>query len=237
MIPVSSQPYYYPGAWVTAGISDAVVTAGTQYALVLESSTFAWSYTFTPYPGGQLFYGDGGWHVAAGWGGSQKTAAFETYVATPIAYAPPPPPPATTTPCSSGVCPAVTGSISPKDSTARVTSLVHFQELRDGTVHGILNFNDSRTGDFVLQGCTTGSAACSLTVTRLTCTDPNAITVAGTYTPKGETAGDYRLTLSGVRGGIGTFTLTAGNYTYTLTLKGIVDVTCPPVAGVTAEQR
>jgi hypothetical protein len=79
----------------------------------------------------------------------------------------------------------------------------------------------------VLQGCATQSAACRLTVTTFACTDQHAITVAGTYTPKEETAGNYLLTLSGIRGGIGTLTLTAGDSTYTLTRKGIVDVTCP----------
>ncbi|MGW8288309.1 MAG: hypothetical protein ACWGOD_08705 [Desulfobulbales bacterium] len=39
----------------------------------------------------------------------------------------------------------------------------------------------------------------------------------------------YELNLSGVRDGIGTFTLESGEYDYTLTRKGIVDVTCPPI--------
>jgi len=131
----------------------------------------------------------------------------------------------------------VSGSVTPTDSTARITSNVQFQELPDGTVHGSLNFNDSKTGNFVLHGCTTNSVACRLTVTTFACTDQHAITVAGTYTPKGETEGDYLLTMSGTKGGIGSFTFTAGPYTYTLTHDGIVDVTCPPGAGAAAGQR
>jgi hypothetical protein len=68
-----------------------------------------------------------------------------------------------------------------------------------------------------------------LTVTTFACTDQHAITVAGTYKPPRGTAGEYQLSLSGVRDGIGTFTLTAGDYTYTLSHNGIVNVTCPPI--------
>jgi hypothetical protein len=131
----------------------------------------------------------------------------------------------------------VGGFVNPPDSPARVTSNVRFWERTDGKIDGILHFDDSRTGSFVLKGCGTASAACRLTVTTFACTDEHAIRVAGTYTPKGEAAGNYRLTLSGVKDGIGTFTLTAGNYTYTLTHNGIVDVTCPSAAGVVAGQR
>jgi hypothetical protein len=218
---------FAPPTWITIPISGAVVTAGTQYALVLNDPTgeFVWlngGYGgVDPYPGGHMLFSNG-----YGWTVEPVDADFETYVATPLAFAPPPPP-ATITPCSSGVCPAVIASVTPKDSTARVTSTVQFQERPDGTVHGILNFNDSRTGDLALKGCVTDSTACLLTVTTFDCADEHAITVAGTYTPRGETAADYLLTLSGVRDGIGTFTLTVGDYTYTLTRHGIVDVTCP----------
>ena len=154
---------------------------------------------------------------------------FQTYVATPVVSAAAPPP-AGIMPCSSGVCPAAAGWITPRDSTARVTSYVHFHERPDGKVYGILDFNNSRTGNVVLQGFVTEWAAWRLKVTTFACTDEHAITVAGTYTPKRGTSTPYQLTLSGVRDGIGTFTLTAGDYTYTLSHNGIVDVRCPPIA-------
>jgi hypothetical protein len=216
--------------WITIGISGggAAVSAGTQYALVLDSDfgKFLWACSLNTadwYQYGEMLFYDSysGWMPYVTTYGVSD-AMFETYVATPVVSAP-----ATITPCSFGICPAVGGSVTPKDSTARLTSNVQFQELPNGTVHGILNFNDSKTGNFVLHGCTTASAACRLTVTTFACTDQHAITVAGTFTPKGETASNYLLTLSGVSDGIGTFTLTAGDYTYTLMHNGIVDVTCP----------
>ena len=246
-IPASSIPAQgHPGSpgWVTIGISGGVaVTAGTQYALVLRvgGGLFSWMFTDRDlYPGGHMIFNSNqGWTVNPYPSDYRASfdAIFETYVVMPVAPTPAPEPPPRITPCSSGVCPVVAGIVTPPDSTARVTSNVVFQEFLDGRVHGILNFNDSRTGNFVLQGCTTASTACRLTVTTFACTDQHAITVAGTYTPQGETAGDYRLTLSGVRGGIGTFTLSADDYTYTLTRYGIVDVTCPPGAGDVAGQR
>ncbi len=246
-LPASSTPPW-AGGWVTIGIEDAVVTAGTKYALVLDvgpgDGDYVWGYAYDSYAGGDMVVNNGsGWMVekencACAHNGTPDDAAFETYVAPFIATAPPPPPPpATITACSSGVCPGVMGSISPPDSTAQITSNVQFQELRDGRIHGVLHFDGSRTGNFVLQGCTTDSAACRLTVAMFACTDQHAITVAGTYTQKGETAGNYRLSLSGTRGGIGTFTLKAGDYAYSLTRDGIVDVTCPPVAGIVEGQR
>ena len=96
-----------------------------------------------------------------------------------------------------------------------------------------MNFNDSRTGEVVLQGCTTDSTACRLTVTTFFCTDEHTITIKGHYTPKGEDEHYYALNLSGVKNETGTFTLILGlpgigDQTYTFTRKGIVDVTCPP---------
>ncbi len=226
-IPASSLPEECNFLWVNIGISGggAAVTAGSHYAVVLDSDfgQFIWLLNNGDlYKGGAMLqYNNYGWSFY-----NSSDAVFETYVATPVVSAPPSPP-ATITPCSYGICPAVGGSVTPKDSTARLTSNVQFQELPDGTVHGILNFNDSKTGNFVLHGCTTASAACRLTVTTFACTDQHAITVAGTFTPQGETASNYQLTLSGVSDGIGTFTLTAGDYTYTLMHNGIVDVTCP----------
>lgn len=52
--------------------------------------------------------------------------------------------------------------------------------------------------------------------------------VAGTYTPRGGTATGYQLTLSGAANGPGTFSLMTGDYSFTVTLEGIVNVTCPP---------
>lgn len=214
------------GSWIEIGISGAVVRAGIQYALVLRgSSNFLWHYSFNPYEGGELYIYDGqSW--GGNWPDTPRTLTLKTYIATLLPHSTPPPP-AEITPCSFGVCPSVIGSITPKDSTARLMSNFNFKEMRNGKVRGVLNFNDSRTGDFVLRGCTTESAACRLTVDTFACTDQHAITVAGTYKRKGETAGEYMLTLSGVKDGIGTFTLTADDYSYNFMLDGIVNVTCP----------
>jgi hypothetical protein len=152
---------------------------------------------------------------------------FQTYLATPVGLVTLSAP--EITPCSDGVCPEVAARIRPNDSTARVSSHVHFHERPDGKVYGTLDFNKSRTGNFEVEDCVTGWAPCRLTVTTFACTDQHAITVAGTYTPKRGSSTPYQLTLSGVRDGIGTFTLSAGDYTYTLSYTGIVDVTCPPI--------
>ena len=132
-------------------------------------------------------------------------------------------------PCANDVCPEVSGGFTPADFTGGVKGHFDFRERTDGTVKGVLKFTDQRQEGFVLHGCTTDSAACQLTVTTLDCTDQHALTVEGTYTPKGGDVNYYELNLSGVRDGIGTFTLKSGEYDYTLTRKGIVDVTCPPI--------
>lgn len=226
-------------AWIEAAIEPSqYVITGVQYAIVVDGSCcgqFWWLFAdgvSATYGGGQMLYNGGD-----GWTGDLPAygdlyvgdAGFQTFVVhppTPSMTGPPGSP--TITPCSFGICPAVSGSVTPADSTARVTSNVQFRERPDGTIHGILNFNDSRTGDLALKGCVTDSAACPLTVTTFDCTDEHAITVEGTYMPTGETyASHYQLTLSGVKDGIGTFTLKVGDYTYTVTRKGIVDVTCP----------
>jgi len=176
-----------------------MVTAGTQYAIVVTTSSELW------------------WFVNA----------LQTYVASPIVLAGAPPP-AGITPCSDGVCPALDGWIRPMDSTALVRSFFRFHERPDGKVYGILDFDNSRTGNFVLEGSTSEWDARQFSVTTFACTDEHAITVAGRYTPKGGTSTPYQLTLSGVRDRLGTFTLTAGSYTYSLSRNGIVDVRCPP---------
>jgi hypothetical protein len=238
-IPAGPDSMGFYTTWFTFPINDAVLTAGTEYAMVIRQS----SGVFTWYSLGGLPYFNApmvvktatGWKLATDdYYGSERYAMFRTYMVPNIALTPPPPPGplGTITPCSDGVCPAAAGNITPRDSTARITSNIQFQELPDGTIDGVLNFNDSRTGDFVLRGCTTDSAACLVTVTTFECTDQHSITVAGTYTKRGGTATEFLLTLSGVRSGAGSFTLTSGDYTYTLSHMGIVDVTCPPAAGV-----
>jgi hypothetical protein len=226
-----------PAAWIEAAIKPSrYVITGGQYAIVVSGSCcgqFWWLFVEginATYGGGQMLYNGGsGWTEAlpAYSGPYFGDAGFQTFVVHPAAPSMTGPPGRTITPCSFGICPAATGNVTPADSTARITSNVQFRERPDGTVHGILNFNDSRTGDLALKGCVTDSAACRLTVTTFACTDENSMTIGGTYTPRGETATDYRLTLSGVKDGIGTFTLNAGDYTYTLTRYGIVDVACP----------
>lgn len=126
----------------------------------------------------------------------------------------------------------MSGGFTPADFTAGVKGHFNFQVRTHGTVKGVLNFTDQRQEGLVLHGCATDSAACQLTMTTLDCTDQHALTVEGTYTPKGEDINYYELNLSGVRDGIGTFTLKSGEYDYTLTRKGIVDVTCPPIVAI-----
>jgi hypothetical protein len=244
-IPGSAIPYVYYGN-VEIGISSTEpVIAGTQYAIVLAvaQGSFIWfldSRQYYYYGGGQMMYNGGsGWTRNLSNCG-EGDAYFATYVATPFASSPsrppltsspPPSPPPPFTPCSDGICPAVTATVIPNDSTARITSNVQFRMRQNGTVHGILNFNDSRTGEIALRGCTTDSAACRLAVTSFSCTDENTITIKGHYTPKEEDEHYYELNLSGVKNEIGTFTLILGlpdgDQTYTFTRKGIVDVTCP----------
>ncbi len=234
-VPAAAIPHSGPG-WVEIGISGAVLNAGTKYAIVLYAQTGM----FTWFKKNQLYYPGGIMLWAWSWNNwtyEVAEAVFETYIATPLVFAPPPPPPATITPCSSGVCPSAGGLINPPDSPARVTSLVQFWEMANGKIQGMLHFDDSRTGDFVLKGCGTSSAACRLTVEDFACTDEHAIRIGGTYTPKKDEVASYVLTMSGVKKEIGTFALTTGDYTYTVTHKGIVDVTCPPAEGVAGGRR
>jgi hypothetical protein len=219
----------FNGSWADAEINPdstaAVrVTAGTPYAIVVTECCGQFYWASSSQNKGDMLYNDG-----SGWTSEGGGAMFQTYVATPVLSVAAPPP-GGITPCSYGVCPAAAAWITPKDSTARVSSAVNLHERRDGKVDGFLDFNNSRTGNFVLQGFVSEWAAWQLSVTTFACTDQHAITVIGAYTPKGGTSTDYQLSLSGVRDGIGTFTLTAGDYTYSLSRSGIVDVRCPPVA-------
>jgi hypothetical protein len=141
------------------------------------------------------------------------------------------------TPCANGVCPEASGGFTPADLAGGVTSRFQFQERKNGSIQGILAFSDPSPEGITLQGCTTESAACRLTVTTFACSDTHAVTLRGTYTPRGGIPNGYELTLSGVSRGPGTFTLTAGDYRYTLAQDGIVDVACPPAAGVVAGRR
>ncbi len=205
---------------VTVGIPEAVtssvpVVAGTEYAI-----------------GVSVIDGQISWYQD-----SQDNKAYKTYILplTGIASGPAPPPSSVITPCASSVCPEASGRLTPADLTDGVTTHFQFRERPNGTVQGILNFADPSPDGIKLQGCTTESAACKLTVTTFACTDEHAITIAGTYTSKGGTATDYLLDLSGVGDGVGNFTLNTGRgYSYTLTQDGIVAVICPPAEGVAA---
>jgi hypothetical protein len=233
-IPVSAFLPYGSSRWVDVNINDAFVTAGNQYALVLHSGSgmyITWFEHYSPpdnYPGGYSAHDNGngrGW-----WSAPNDDSTFKTYVLpiVPLARQPGP----SITPCFNGVCPSASGGFIPANLARGVASYLHFQERADGTVRGILDFVDSRPDGIALLGCFTGSAPCALTVTTFTCTDAHSVTVGGTYTPWRGTATDYRLTLSGVRHGPGTFSLTSGAYPYTITHHGIVDVNCPPAAGL-----
>jgi hypothetical protein len=172
----------------------------------------------------------GGWIWWAATGMFQFTHKTYMLPVAPITFGPPWGPPVIT-PCANGVCPAASGGFTPADLTDGNTSHFQFRERPNGTIQGTLTFTNPSPDGIALKGCTTESAACRLTVATFACTDQHAMTVAGTYTPMGEAAGTYRLTLSGARDGIGTFTLAAGGSSFTLTQDGIVDVTCPPVRG------
>ncbi len=215
----------FGGIWVDAPVTDDLyVTAGNQYAILLTMNE-----------GNILWLG----HTIGT--GPEEDMSYRTYVLPIleiISDAPWPPLPVVTH-CVNGVCPAARGVFTPADLTGRVTGHVQFQERPDGRVHGILSFSDPRDGGITLQGCTTESAACQLTVTTFACTDQRTITVGGTYSLQGGTRSWYALTLSGVRNGQGTVSLRIGAYTYTLTQIGIVDVTCPAGAtlGVEAGRR
>ncbi len=78
-IPLSAIPPLYSPNWVDVTIRDAVVSAGTQYALVLQTSTFTairWWYGNTSYAGGEMAFNDGNtWSLF----GTQNFA-FKTYV-------------------------------------------------------------------------------------------------------------------------------------------------------------
>jgi hypothetical protein len=162
------------------------------------------------------------------WGPYDTT--FRTYVLTPLARSLPPPP-ATITPCVHRLCPATIGGFAPAGSTDGVMSYFLFAELANGTVQGTLSFIDSSPDGIAFSGCTTGWGGCRLTVKTFACTDRHAMTVAGSYTQRGQTgAASFKLTLSGVWNGPGTYTLTSAGYTYTLFRDGLVHVTCPPVA-------
>lgn len=244
-IPAGPDPLGWYHTWFTAPISGAAVTAGTEYAVVIRQSSgqFMWnSLGGMPYFNAPMVTKNAsGWTLARDnyYGDHDRYAIFKTYVIPAFTMLPPPGPGpfGVITPCADGVCPSAAGNITPPDSTARVTSNIQFETLPDGTVDGVLNFNDSRTGDFVLRGCTTESAACRVTVTTFACTDQHSIIVAGTYTKKGQDPTEFQLLLTGIRSGVGTFSLTTGDYTFMVTRNGIVDVTCPMNAGVVAAQR
>jgi hypothetical protein len=219
------------GSWVSIGIHGAYVTAGQKYVILLNGrdGCYYWGYVapwyeHDYYPDGHRLYAQEGWLVYP-----YEDHAFQTYVATPLTFSPSPPPPLVSSHCAAGVCPAVKATITPAHSAARITSNVEFWARPDGSVHGVLTFNDSRTGDLLLQGCTTRSAACEVNVKTFACTAEDEIRVIGTYTVKGDNERYFELRLDGARDRVGTFTLRAKEQIHTLTRYGIVDVTCPPV--------
>jgi len=237
-IPLSAIPPDGSPGWVDVDITGASVIAGNMYAIVLEESGggivfwhLATAEAGETYPEEYaLFYSNvpysSGWHWS--W---NDDMTFKTYVLpVPTITTAPGPGGGAIMPCSGGVCPAASGGFNPADLTEGVTSHFQFREWPNGTVQGILNFNDSRPDGIVLRGCTTESAACSLTVTTFACTGTQSMMIGGTYTPRGGATTWYRLTLSESPSGPGTFSLTAGDYAYTMTLNGIVNVTCPPTA-------
>jgi hypothetical protein len=129
----------------------------------------------------------------------------------PLAQATPPPAP-TITPCVHRLCPATIGGFTPWDKTDGVMSYFSFSEQPNGRVSGFLSFIDSSPEGISLPGCTTGWGGCRLTVKTFACTDRHSMTVAGNFKPWGQTeSSTFRLTLSGVWNGPGSFTLTAGD--------------------------
>ncbi len=224
-IPLSAIPPNGSPGWLNASFSGVHVTAGSQYALTLDEPGNGYIDWYLNNALNNDTYPEGN-----AWGEVMVPAdmTFKTYVLPELLMAPPGP--EGITPCSNGVCPSASGGFTPADLTEGVTSHFQFQERPGGTVRGILNFRDPRPDGIALRGCTTESAACALTVTTFNCTDAHSVTVGGTYTPPGGTATNYLLTLSGVPDGPGTFTLAAGDYSFTMTLDGIVNVTCPPIA-------
>jgi hypothetical protein len=224
-IPYTSVPFWFNGStppWLNAGFTGVAVRAGMQYLLTLQEDpsygNMEWYYGGNYYAGGSAFMGQ-----------QDQPAydmAFKTYVL-PIPTRAIVPGPGGITPCLNGVCLAASGGFTPADLTDGVTSHFQFQERPDRTVQAVLNFNDPRPDGIVLHGCTTESAACTLTVTMLSCTDTHSVTVGGTYTPRGGTSTYYRLIVSSASDGPGTFKLSAAGYTFTLTLDGIANVTCP----------
>lgn len=236
-IPLSAIPPDGSPGWVDVNITGASVIAGTRYAVVLEETgggTVFWHHATAEagatYPDEwAMFYSNvpysSGWYWS--W---NDDMAFKTYVLpVPIITTAPGPGGGAIMPCSNGVCPAAAGGFNPADLTGGVKSQFQFQERPNGAVHGILNFSDPRPDGIALRGCTTESAACALTVRTLACTDTQSMMVAGTFTPMGGAATNYQLMLSNASDGSGTFSLTAGGYTYTMTLRGIVNLTCPPI--------
>jgi hypothetical protein len=220
-IPAAGIPRWSGYQWYDAAIHGITalspnglqVIANTEYSVGVSLSESGYVY----------------WGVNSGVGPPPGTGAHRSYIlpVTSVASAPPPAPSPGITPCNNGVCPRAAGGFNPADLTGGITSHFRFQERPNGTIQGILAFTDPSPGGIALQGCTTESAACRLTVTTFTCSDTHSATVRGTYTPRNRTPTDYELTLSGDSHGPGTFTLTVGDYEYSLSQHGIVDVTCP----------
>jgi hypothetical protein len=238
-IPVERVPPVGAPAWVDVTIDDPTLIQGVQYAVILSVTTDGWIKWYDnqrltvedadAYTGGHelVWTGASWWNLDLDYALGPRDTTFETYVLRPSSRSLPPPP-RVITPCVGRVCPSVSGGLTPADSTDGITTHFQFKERLNGTVQGFFDFNDDWPDGLSLQGCTTESAACRLTVSTFNCIGPNTMIVAGSYKRREDTYTlGYQLTLSGTKDGSGTFTLLAGPKTYTFTQDRIVNVTCP----------
>lgn len=232
-IPVAYLPSAgYPG-WVDVTLDYPWVVAGTEYAVVVgaaSSGSLKWhDKAGDSYSRGREIYREYMWEFEFGFWNEQYgvDAAFETYVLEPVTRSMPPPP-RVISPCVDRVCPEAKGGLTPADFVDGIKTHFLFKEKLNGTVEGILSFNDEWPDGISLQDCTTGSGTCQLRVTTFKCAGPNAMTVAGSFKRPGDAyASSYELNLVGSRKGSGTFTLEIPGKTYTFTRDRIVEVNCP----------
>ena len=214
---ISNSPAWYYASLSTTGptgIKPAMLNAGTAYSIHLSASTGGINWLYR---------------------GSPAIYNYQTYMLPLIEFTAggAPPPSVAVTPCAGDICPTAKGGFTPASFADGVTSRFLFQERADGSIQSFLAFNDPSPGGIAIKGCTSESAACRLTVKTFTCSDAHSLYLAGTYTVRGGDPKFISLTLSGTAKEPGTVTLNAGEYQYALTQAAIVDVTCPPMVGVT----